>query len=202
MTLFFLARHAAFDGVGHRLAGRSPGVHLSAEGREQAERLARRLADVPFDAIYASPLERAQETASAIARGRAMDVRTDDALTELDFGEWTGRDVADLDADERWRWFNRFRSGTRVPGGELMLEAQARAIDALHRLKARHVPGTVLVVSHSDVIRGVVAHYAGIAVDMCSRVEVELASVSVVEVEDWGARIVRLNDTGAWPTCS
>jgi probable phosphoglycerate mutase len=177
-------------------------VHLNTAGEGQAARLADRLRAVRIEAVYSSPLERARQTAEPIARGRgveggALEVRTLDALAEIAFGEWTGRTLSELDREPAWRRFNSFRSGTRIPGGELIAEVQARAVSGLVALRGRHPAGTVVAVSHGDVIRAALAYWLGMPLDLMQRLEVEPASVSAVELDDDGVRILRLNDTGA-----
>lgn len=195
MTTFLLVRHATTDPVGRWLAGRAPGVHLNLEGRAQARWLAERLAGSPVAAVYSSPLERARETAAALAERAGLPVATCDALTEIDVGEWTGCTFATLASDDRWHRFNTFRSGTRPPGGETMQEVQTRAVTALLALAEHYGAGVVVaVVSHADVIKGVVAHVAGIPLDLAHRLEIATASVSVVTITPDGARLVRLND--------
>ena len=77
-----------------------------------------------------------------------------------------------------------------------MVEIQERMVAELEELRQRHPGQTVALVSHADVIRATVAHYAGIPIDLCHRLEIRPASVSVLEIEDLTARIVRLNDWG------
>jgi probable phosphomutase (TIGR03848 family) len=182
MITLLLVRHAMCDPVGRLLAGRAPGVHLNAEGRAQAERLAERLGGLELDGIYTSPLERALETAEPIARRTGCSVEPLAAFTELEFGAWTGCTLAELDGDPVWRRFNAQRSVARPPGGESMLEVQARAVAGLEALRRRHPDGRALVVSHGDVIRSVVAHLAGIPLDLFQRLEISPASVTVVEL--------------------
>lgn len=198
MTTLLLVRHAHTDAVGRSLAGRAAGVALSPDGRVQAARLAARLASETLDAVYTSPLERAVRTAEAIAEPRGLQVAVEDGLTELDFGGWTGARIDTLEPDERWRRFNVFRSGTRIPDGELALEAQVRVVCALLRLRERHPQGTILAVSHADVIRMAVAHFIGMPIDLALRLEVDPASVSALELSDWGARLLALNATGRY----
>lgn len=197
MTTFYLIRHATTDAVtGRRIAGRAAGVHLNEEGRAEAEALAARLAPETLKAVYSSPLERALETAEPIARTRRLEVQTLDALNELQFGQWTGRTFEELEPDAQWHQFNSFRSGTRIPGGEMMIEAQARIVNELERLSERHRDEAVAVVSHGDLIKAAVAHYAGIHLDMFWRIEISPASVSIVELNDYGPRVLLINGMG------
>jgi broad specificity phosphatase PhoE len=200
MTTFLLIRHGACDPVGRSLAGRAPGVSLNAQGVREAEALASRLAPLPLAQVFSSPLERAMETAAAVARRHGLGVELRDGLTELDFGEWTGRSFEELAAEPRWRQFNEQRSRTRIPGGELMAEAQMRAVAELEGIRLRRGEGLVAVVTHADVLRGIVAYYAGIPLDLSARLDVATASVSVLVLGATGAaRLVCLNHTGDLP---
>jgi probable phosphoglycerate mutase len=188
-----LIRHASCDHVGHRIAGRAPGVCLNARGLAEARALAEALAGWRIDAVYSGPLERAMETAAALAERLGQTVRTAPGLDELDFGEWTGRSLASLAEDPCWRAFNEARGVTRIPGGELMSEAVERAMAELARFECEHPHGVVAAVSHGDVIRGVLLRYLGMPMDDVHRLEVAPASVSVVRVFRDGARVVGVN---------
>ena len=193
MTTVLLVRHATCDPVGRAIAGRAPGVLLNAEGRAQAEQLGAALASAPIAAVYSSPMERAAETAAAVAAPHRLSVAADDRLTEMDFGEWTGRTLDALAPEERWRHFNTFRSGTRPPGGELMLEAQARVVSTLLALRDVHDGRMVVAVTHGDVIKAALAFFLGAPLDLAHRMEIDPASRSVVELHAWGARVLGLN---------
>jgi probable phosphomutase (TIGR03848 family) len=195
MATFYLIRHAANDMVGTAIAGWTPGVSLNAEGRAQAERLGWKLLGRGITRIYSSPLERALETAAPVARALGLKVEVRDALGEVRFGEWTGKRVADLESLPRWRFFNQYRSGTRAPGGELAAETQARIAAELECLRARHPSETIAAVSHADVIRAALAYYLGMPIDLYQRIEVAPASFSVLELNDWGPRILSLNES-------
>jgi probable phosphoglycerate mutase len=199
MTTFLLIRHGANDTVGKSIAGRRPGVHLNDEGRAQAERLAERLAKVPLAAVYASPLERTWETAQYIARRLGQDIRRCDPILEIDYGEWTDREISHVLDEERWKHYNAFRSGTRIPQGELMLEVQARIVVEMGRLRSLHPDETIALVSHGDLIRSAIAYYIGIPLDLFHRLEISCASVSILALHDYGARLIKLNDTGEAP---
>src|SRR5687767_5120222 len=166
MTTFFLIRHAHCDGVGQVLWGRRRDVHLSADGLSAARTLAQRVAENRLDAIYSSPLERAVETAEEIAKhSDRTPVNISEALNELDFGEWTGATVESLDNNPVWRQFNTVRTRTPIPGGESILDAQARIVAELKRLSLKHEQGQVAVVSHADMIKIALAYFAQLDVD-------------------------------------
>lgn len=196
MTTFLLIRHATNDTVGKSIPGRTAGVHLNEEGKAQAAALAVRLSRVPMTAIYSSPLERARETAEPMARQFNLEVQFSEGINELQFGAWMGRELEQLAPEPKWQQFNAFRSGTRIPGGELMLEAQARIVAELERLREQHPNETIAIVSHGDLIKAAIAHYAGIHLDLFQRIEISPASVSIIAVDDNGPRILKVNDTG------
>jgi probable phosphomutase (TIGR03848 family) len=196
MIRFIFIRHALNDTVGERIAGRMKGVHLNVTGKAQAAALAERLKDVPVDVLYSSPLERALETAKPIAAQLQLPVAVCEDFAEIEYGDWTNCTIDQLKDNPVFHRYNSFRSGTRIPGGELMLEAQARMISGLEKLYSRHQDKTVVVVSHGDLIRAAVTYYAGIPLDLFLRIEISPASVSVVEVYDDSAKILLVNHTG------
>lgn len=193
-TTTLLVRHAHTEAIGHWLCGRAPGVHLSAQGRLQADRLGRALASIPLDAIYTSPLERAVETADALARYQPAPVQLVPDLCEIDFGTWTGKRFEDLDRDPEWQTFNERRSAATVPGGERPPAVQARILSALDRLAGAHAGRTIAVVSHGDVLRFAVLHYAGIPLDEYERIEIHPASVSAVLLAPGSPQLLYVNE--------
>jgi broad specificity phosphatase PhoE len=193
VSTFLLVRHAETDAVGRELAGRRPGVALNERGRAQAAALAERLAGSGATAVYSSPLERARDTATAVATRLAVPRHSVEALTEIDFGEWTGRAWDGLAGVERWSRFNSFRAGTPAPGGELALHAQARAVGALLELREAHADDAVVVVSHADVLKAVLGHFLGIPIDLQRRLVLAPASLSVLRVDAWDACVELVN---------
>src|SRR5215207_4417571 len=127
-TVILLIRHAHTDAVGRVLTGRAAHVPLSSVGRAQADRLGRALAVLPLAGVYTSPLERAVETARAIARHQAVAVLEDADLHEVDFGDWTGRTFQELDDVEAWQAFNRHRAAAVIPRGESPALVQERIV--------------------------------------------------------------------------
>jgi probable phosphoglycerate mutase len=194
VATFLLVRHAENDfGGSGRIAGRVPGVHLNAKGREQAERLAERLAGAGIGAIFSSPLERALETAAPLAARLGLQIEVAEAFTEVDFGEWTGKHFDDLRRNPRWRAFNTFRSGTRIPGGELSVEVQSRMVTEMENLRGRNPERVIAVFSHGDPIKSALAHYAGVPIDLYKRFEISTASVTTIDLNEWGPRILGVN---------
>lgn len=196
MTKFLLIRHATTDTVGKRLSGQTAGVHLNEEGKRQAQNLAKRLTNISITAIYSSPLERAVETAEFIAKSHQLQTIIQEDFLEINFGDWTNCSFDALQQQQQFQLFNSFRSCTRIPGGELMLEAQARMVAGLQQLCVQHPNETVAVVSHSDLIKAAITYYAGIHLDLFQRIEVSPASVSIVEVYAETARIMLVNGSG------
>jgi probable phosphoglycerate mutase len=198
-TTLMLVRHALNDWVGDKLAGWTPNVHLNDKGRAQAEALAARLADRPISAIYSSPLERAVETAQAIAAPHKLEVQIREGVGEVRYGEWTGQSLKELAKEDAWRVVQFYPSGARFPGGEAIREMQTRAVAELDAILAAHPSETVLVVSHADVLKAVLAHYAGLHLDLFQRLVVSPASLSVVAFTPMGPRLVCLNDAAHVP---
>ncbi|ACL56094.1 histidine phosphatase family protein [Methylobacterium nodulans] len=193
-TTFFLVRHAAHGHLDRTLCGRMPGIRLGEEGRAQARALAARLKSERLDAVYASPLERAQETGEPIAAAAGVPMRVLPALNEIDFGAWSGCSFEELHADPRWTLWNTARHVTRPPGGETILEAQARAVGALEELRASHGEARIALVSHADLIKLVLAFALGLAPDALGRFEVSPASISAVVLGEWGAKVESINE--------
>jgi probable phosphoglycerate mutase len=193
VTDILLIRHAMCDPVGVAIAGRAAGIHLNAAGREQARELGEWLALLRLDAIYSGPLERAYETACIVAAPHALAVRVSSGLDELDFGEWTGRTLAELEPLPAWRRFNERRSEAPVPGGERMVDAQRRAVAELDRLAREHPRGRVAAVSHGDILRAVLVYHLRMSLDDIHRLEVSPASVSVVTLDGGPPRVRRVN---------
>lgn len=192
-TTLHLVRHAAHGLLGRALAGRMPGVGLSAEGLAQAAALAGALAGRPIRAVLSSPVQRAQETAAPIAARHGLPVLTDPGLDEIDFGAWTGAAFGVLDGDPAWDAWNRFRGFAPTPGGETMAAAQARALGAVARARAAVPDGEAVLAGHSDVLKAVLAHFLGTPLDLLHRIELAPASRSVLVLWDDGARVDGIN---------
>jgi probable phosphoglycerate mutase len=202
VTAVLLIRHGTCDPVGHSIAGRAPGVRLNREGCLQAERLADALGTFDFAAVYSSPLERALETAEPLTRRRGLAVEELAELNELDFGDWTGRTLAELAGDCAWDNWNTARDTARIPGGESMLEAVARADRGIDAMRKRHPGGLVVAVTHGDVIRGLLCRVLGVSLNQIHRLEVSPGSVSLLRYEGEVPTVLGVNWEPASTPCS
>ncbi len=202
MSEFLLIRHAANDFVKTgKLAGWTPGVHLNDHGRAQAAALGQRLAQTRIDALYTSPLERTVETAQAILEHHPhLQMQTVDDLGEVRYGAWQGAELSKLAQRKLWRTVQLFPSRAQFPGGDAMREAQRRAVNVVETLNERHPRETVAVISHSDIIKMILAHYLGMHLDMFQRIEVGPASLSILRLGGWGRPfLVQINETTYLP---
>lgn len=196
-TLVLFVRHGLTPTTGATLPGRAPGLHLAEAGAEQAERTAERIAAAGgVGAVYASPLERARETAAPIARASGLRVRRHAGLNECDFGRWTGRKLAGLRQRPEWATVQRHPSGFRFPGGESFAEMQSRALAAVAAIVARHPGQRVAAVSHADVIKAVAASAMGTPLDLFQRILIDPASVTAVAYGPEGPVVLCVNNTG------
>ena len=203
MTTVLLVRHgrtaANASGV---LAGWTPGVHLDETGRGQAEKVAQRLSGIPLTTIVASPLERTQQTAEAIAQAqitqrRSPVIEVDPDFGECDYGTWTGLELAKLRKKPMWQQIQGHPSSVTFPEGESLIAMQQRAVDAVRWWNRTIGPkGIYVVVSHGDVIKAIVADALGMHLDQFQRIAIDPASVSIIEYTDMQPFVVRTNDSG------
>jgi broad specificity phosphatase PhoE len=189
-----LIRHAAHAHLGKILSGRLAGIGLSEVGARQAARLAEQLAGEEIAAVQCSPVQRAQETAAAIAGTRGLAVETVEALNEIDFGDWTGSEFDALAGDPEWDRWNAARSVAVAPRGESMAAAQARVVRHLEVTAAANAGNTIAMVTHCDIIRAACAHVLGLSLDAVHRFDVDPASVTRLAVGEWGARVISINE--------
>lgn len=198
MTTILLVRHGENDWVNkHRLAGWIPGVHLNENGHKQAQAAAERLAHLPVTAVYSSPVTRCMETAAYIAKSHNQEIIQLDAVGEVRYGKWEGKKIKKLAKKKQWLTVQFFPSRMRFPKGEALREVQFRGIQALETLSQQHPEDLIVVVSHADLIKLVVAHYLGVHIDLFQRIVISPASATVLQLLPNGAvRILRLNDDG------
>jgi probable phosphoglycerate mutase len=201
MTEILLVRHAENDWVKTgKLAGRLPGVHLNEHGKAQAAALGERLSEVRLTALYSSPMERAMETAQAIAAHHPhLTIQELAGVNEVDFGAWQGQELKKLARRKGWGVVQMYPSRAQFPQGETFRQAQARAVDAVESAVRAHPRGRIVIASHSDVIRLIAAHYLGVHLDNFQRIQIAPASITTLALSPVRPVLVTLNDFGHCP---
>lgn len=196
MTQILLVRHAVNDFVKTgRLAGWTPGVHLNEEGKAQAEALGRRLADAPLEYLYSSPLERTMETAEAIRQHHPkLEIRPTTELGEVRYGDWEGMEIRELAGRKMWQVVQQYPSRASFPNGETMRGVQVRAVNGIEALALKHPRELIVVVSHADIIKMVMAHFLGMHLDEFQRIVIAPASISSLSLGFGRPYVGTMND--------
>lgn len=200
MTTLILLRHgrstANTAGV---LAGRTPGVELDERGREQADAVVARLADLPIASVVTSPLTRCAQTVAPLAAARGLTPVVEEGLAEVDYGAWTGRKISDLASEDLWKVVQAHPSAAQFPDGESLAGMQARAVAAVRRhvaaVRAEHGEHAILLAcSHGDVIKAILADALASHLDNFQRIVVDTCSVSVVTYTELRPFVARMNE--------
>jgi probable phosphomutase (TIGR03848 family) len=197
MARIVLLRHAhSVANEKNLLAGRTAGISLSKTGKEQAKDLIARLGNIQFDQVAISPLQRCRETIDPWldATGAKSRLVVDDSISEVDYGNWSGKTLASLRRKAQWKVVQDFPSQMTFPEGESLLEMQGRALSGFYRLNAVKGKGPRLLVSHGDVIKSIVAHCLGMHLDQFQRLVIEPASLTIIDTDSGTSRLVRFND--------
>ncbi|MGH3871494.1 MAG: histidine phosphatase family protein [Pseudonocardiaceae bacterium] len=200
--MLILLRHGrSTANVAGVLAGRTPGVALDEHGQAQAQTLVERLAPLPLAALVSSPLQRCRETVTPLAQARGAEVTVDDRFVEVDYGQWTGRQLHKLGKEPLWKVVQTHPSAAVFPGGEGLAALQARAVAAVRewdaKLAAEHGPQVMwLVCTHGDVIKAVLADALGMHLDGFQRIVANPGSISAVSYTETRPFVQRVNDSG------
>jgi len=200
VTTVILLRHA--HSVANEkgiLAGRAAGVSLSTKGKEQASLLSERLGSARFKDIRISPLERCLATLEPWLQSQDSAVREkinfDPNISEVDYGDWTGKKLLALSLRKEWRIVQRTPSEMIFPKGEGLLQVQQRAQKALHQSIKKAGTGVSLIVSHGDVIKSLIASALDLELDKFQKIVIDPASISVLDFNKGNFRLLHLNDS-------
>ncbi|GAA1885177.1 histidine phosphatase family protein [Streptomyces durmitorensis] len=203
MPTLILVRHGrSTANTAGLLAGWTPGVALDERGAAQAAALPGRLADLPLAEVVTSPLQRCQETVAPLLAARpGLRAHTEDRIGECDYGDWSGRKLAELSDEPLMEVVQQHPSAAAFPGGESMRAMQTRAAEAVREWNARvereHGADAVyLMCSHGDIIKSLVADAIGLHLDLFQRISVEPCSVTAIRFTRLRPFLVRLGDTG------
>jgi probable phosphomutase (TIGR03848 family) len=200
-TLILLRHGRSSANTAGVLAGRTVGVALDDHGQAQAANLTTRLAPLPLAGVVSSPLLRCKQTVAELAEQSGMEIAFDDRFAEVDYGEWTGRELRKLGKEPLWKVVQSHPSAAVFPGGEGLASMQARAVAAVRewdaKLVAEHGPQALWVAcSHGDVIKAVLADALGMHLDGFQRIVADPCSISVISYTETRPFVLRVNDTG------
>lgn len=173
------------------LAGRDNRVALSDRGKKEAQELSAYLSTFTFDAIFASPLRRCQETIAPYLALTKQEVVPLPDVVEMDYGRWSGKTLATLSKTELWKSIQARPSTVRFPNGESFAEMSLRANQGI--LERAIGKKRILVVSHGDVIKSIVAFQLGLALDLFQRISIDPASVTILKVPN--SQVIQVNST-------
>ncbi len=158
-----------------------------------------RLAQLPLAVVVSSPLQRCLDTLAPLALSRQLEVTVDDRFVEVDYGEWTGRELHTLAKEPLWKVVQAHPSAAVFPGGEGLAALQARAVAAVRewdaKLATEHGPDVMwLACTHGDVIKAVLADALGVHLDGFQRIVANPCSVSAVSYTETRPFVQRVND--------
>ncbi len=194
----YLVRHGETTfNVEGRLPGQLEGVALTDKGRRQAYQAAVALSGVALSAVISSPLERAAETAQALAKAGGLEVRLDPRLMDTDVGAWAGQKIGELGKnDPSWKAFVE-HPDEPPPGVESLTHVQQRAMAAVYDALADASLGNfIALVAHADIVKLILATYMGMHVSAVRYVHVANASISALAFErEQPPRILAINWT-------
>ena len=197
MAEILLVRHGETEWNRREVFRGRADVPLSARGREQARLLAEALKGSGVQAVYSSPLSRARQTAEPLAEALGIEVRTDERLTDMSFGQWESRPRADVEKEDPAlysAWLIQPQE-FRAPDGESLANVIARAWPAMGEITARHKGGRAAIVTHRVVCKVLLCSALGAGEAAFWRVRVDTASISILDASDDLWVVTRLNDT-------
>jgi len=205
VTKIYMVRHGqtAWNADG-RFMGQLD-IPLDKTGLAQAARVAERLRSLRPQAIYASDLQRAWQTAEAIQREIALDAVTKPApqitpeprLREMAFGEWQGLTYTEIQENypEQVKAWMTDLEGFHPPGGESLVEMTGRLKSALEDILTRHADQTVLLVAHGGSLQTLITLVTGLEASQMWQFPLKNSSISVIELYSSGWLVTLLNDT-------
>lgn len=188
--MLILLRHGQTTANAQALLQGRMNLPLDPEGERQAQRCGEYLRASFADAlVISSPLTRAHQTALAVSEN----VLIDDRFIELDYGQWDGVPITEVDAEHWATW--RSDPTFRPPGGETLVELDERVRPALDALSDRAQHGHVIVVSHVSPIKSAVTWALGVGPEVSWRCQLDRASICRIAISPRGPSLVALNDT-------
>ena len=183
-TLIFLRHGHSAANAKDLLTGQLPGIGLSPQGKKQALGLVDRIGKNRIDYLHISPIERCQLTIDPWLRSKNSTslkrLEIVDGISEINFGSWSGRKLSSLRREPLWKDVQLRPSQVTFPDGESFKKAQKRAVEAVEEIRLMKGDKTHLVVSHSDTIKLIIAHYLQMKLDAFQSLHIAPASFSIL----------------------
>lgn len=188
----FLLRHGATESNlsnPPRLQGRSIDGPLSPAGRLQAAAAGQQLASYSLQAVYCSPLLRAQETARQIAGPHQLDVSLVADLIEVDVGHWERRSWIEIQAEEpeAYKAFQDDPAQFGYRGGENLTDVRDRVVPAITAIMSRHLGQTIAIVGHNVVNRAFLSHALGLPLSRARSIHQDNCGINLLswQRDEW-----------------
>lgn len=196
-TSLFLLRHAEVEVPYQRIFGGRIDMNLSPRGHEQAAALAKYLQPESFDAIYASPMKRVQQTLAPLLVQREPPPVVMPNLREVDFGDWTGlgwEQVKSRFNISAFQWLEQLDKGA-IPNAESGKTFRARVEPCLEQILLNRAGQSVAVVCHGGTIRMILSILLDMPLSQMASFEIEYASLTEVLYSPQKTEIHLLNFT-------
>lgn len=192
-TRIYLVRHGQVEGYEEKRYNGQSNIPLTATGKEQSERVRNCLSTIALEAVYSSDLGRSRYCARLIAEGHGLPVVVEEALREINFGDWEGRTWVELQEAYPQDWQRRLEDLTnyQVPGGESLQDAADRVRPAIRRILEQHPGGAVTLVAHGGVNRIVLLDAIGADLEQAFAIEQDYGCLNIIDYLD-GHAVVRL----------
>ena len=170
---------------------------LTDEGTQMAKAFATAYQEIPWTAIYVSPMKRTIATAQPLCQAVGLDMQLRDGLKEINYGQWEGKTseyVKEFHLDEYIKWMTE-PAWNAPTGGETSVEVSSRSALVISEIEAKYSDGNVLVVSHKGTIRILLCSLLGIDLGRYrDRIDMPVSSVSVIKFDTHGPLLQRLGD--------
>lgn len=194
----FLVRHGQTPWNAERRYQGITDIPLSDEGRIQAKLLAEEFKNTHIDVIYSSPLQRAHDTAKAIASVKNLDIIIEPSFREIDYGSWEGKTIPELNAlygeyhintlkypaDERYQF----------PGEGSLKNVLARILPAFNRIITENENKSVMIVAHGGILKLITIHLLGLGIDFYPKFWMDNTGVNIFDERFGDLTLIRLND--------
>ena len=197
MTLVYLVRHGTTEWNREEIFRGRADCALNETGRAEARAVAAYFQGVELDGIYTSPLARAAETAAAIAAGRGIEVTSDPAFIDLDFGEWQGHPLKEVREKypELYRAWRERPPEVTFPGGENLDRVRERAWEGLLKVARENPDRTVAIVSHRVITKVLICAALGLDNSHFWQIKQDTTAINRLEYSRGAFTVSLLNDT-------